>query len=228
MPILMRYGGNGRSASGASGGVWKTTNFLTTGPGTVRLSRISLANGQNGVDGRDPMPTRNVQRLFETARRGAPGGKLYWATAVGVFLKPIDGQGRLIMGTDQGVFSKGGVGALENVGGNNTWAGVAGHNTGALRNMANHNTAAGASRPGVGVLKSIDGGRTWPAPQKPMTWDNVKNKAASRGELHFELVEIFVCDGPGSVWNRFDLQDVTISPGHRAGEMSLSFARVLD
>ena len=57
MPIYLRFpdsikgkvNAEGHSAAGgASGGVWKTTNFLTTDPGTVSLARISLANGFMG------------------------------------------------------------------------------------------------------------------------------------------------------------------------------------
>src|SRR5262245_23291987 len=132
MPIYLRFPdlkGNltseGHSAAGASGGVWKTTNFLTGDPvgpsyGIVRLSRIALENGVE-VNGHDPLPRHNVLKLFETAKRGAPVGRLYLGTDVGVFSEPLTGRTRLLMGSDQGVFSRPGMGLLKSNDGGKTW-----------------------------------------------------------------------------------------------------------
>jgi hypothetical protein len=131
MPMYLRYEGIDGSVQGASGGVWKTTNFLTSDParGMIRLSKISLATAMDAVDAGDAMLTKKVERLFERARSGAPGGKIYVATDTGVFLNSVasgnrgklivsvdsvdrarkfDPQGRLIVGTDQGVWARSG------------------------------------------------------------------------------------------------------------------------
>jgi hypothetical protein len=65
--------------SGANGGVWKTTNFLTRdASGPISVSRISLSSG-GGVDAQEALPTRKAVELFERAG-SAPNGKIYVAT----------------------------------------------------------------------------------------------------------------------------------------------------
>ena len=178
MPIFMCFGDSGAAAGGASGGVWKTTNFLTADarPGTVRLSRISLVNGVGGVDGRDPMPSVKALQLFETAKSQGPSGRLYVATDTGVYNHSasannrgklivgvdnttrsgtFDGRTRLTMGTDQGVFS----------------------------------------RPGAGVLKSSDAGRTWQTRHAP-TIDIVIVDAAGTDGHVFRLKNATMSPGP--------------------------------
>ena len=128
MPIYMKVEGvkgNVTEAGGSNGGVWKTTNFLTSDPAAViEISRISLTSGAGGVDGRDPAPTRKAAELFRTARSQGPNGKIYIATDAGVYgstnnlgklivgvdnaRSQFDGQGRLLAGSDQGIFRSGG------------------------------------------------------------------------------------------------------------------------
>lgn len=131
MPIYMHVkglDGDVTAEGGASGGVWKTSNFLTRDAGVsgstarpkikvfvcpsdtsvVQISRISLSpNGVGGLDARDAWPTRKAAELFNAARSMGPGGRLYLATNVGVFSKPGDAQGRLLIGTDSGVWRSG-------------------------------------------------------------------------------------------------------------------------
>lgn len=211
MPIYIKFDGvkgtvtdNDHKAGSSTGGVWKTTNFLTSEP--VSVSRISMASGS--VDAQEALPTRKAAELFGRAGRSAPGGKLYVATDVGVFTggsQQFDGQGRLLVGTDGGAWSKGGLGgngALMSLGGNNTWA--------------------GDSRPGVGLLKSTESGRTWNSFDQPMKWDNVTNKAWS-GSV--PVVEIFVSDRGSASGRTFKLKNVTIAPG-AGGTLELSYSSI--
>ena len=114
----------------ANGGVWKTSNFLTrdtaaraalgqtkvkvficpSDPGVVQISRISLTPSGGGVDGRDPAAKMQLDQLMNAARSHGPSGKLYIATDAGVYQNSsrFDGQGRLLMGTDSGVWRSGG------------------------------------------------------------------------------------------------------------------------
>ncbi len=213
MPIYLRFpdsikgkvNAEGHSAAGgASGGVWKTTNFLTTDPGTVSLARISLANGFMAVDGRDMHPTRKVEILFEVARRGAPNGKLYVATNVGVFSK-VDPMGRLLVGTDGGI-----------------WRST--HNTGALRNLSGNNTWVGAGRSpsGPGVYKTTSSGQTWNSPAARLqSMNNLKQMTLAA--CNVPLVEIIVTNGDGAVGRVFRLRNVTITPDGPTGGLALSY-----
>lgn len=132
MPIFMRIEGikgnvtepNHRNAVGSNGGVWKTTNFLandaarsggpgdgphvkvfggSTGSGLMEVSRISLSTGANSVEASDPAAKFKIGQMINTARSQR--------TPIKVFLCPsdsrvstFDAQGRLIVGTDQGVW----------------------------------------------------------------------------------------------------------------------------
>src|SRR5262245_4695633 len=95
MPLFLRFCGiDSRSAAGAAGGVWRTTNFLTTegyglaapgrpGIGALRsmdggstwataalqLSRVSLVNGVGGIDSRDPRPLSKATEIFGAVKR---------------------------------------------------------------------------------------------------------------------------------------------------------------
>jgi hypothetical protein len=157
--------------SGANGGIWKTTNFLTAhNSAPISVTRISLFSG-DGVDAREGLPTSKATELFERAGR-APGGKIFVATQVGVFVESFNRQGRLLVGTENGLWS--------------------GHNAGALRNVSGSNTL---SRPGIGVLKSSDGGRTWTAKKVPI----VELTVSDRGNTNvrkFRLKDVTVSPGP--------------------------------
>jgi hypothetical protein len=184
MPIFLQFPGitgdlksNGHEKpieSGANGGVWKTTNFLTAdGSGPIAVSRISLSSG-GGVDAQEALPTRKAAELFERAR-SAPGGKLYVATQTGVFVESFDKQGRLLVGTEGGVWS--------------------GHNIGALRNVSGSNTF---SRPGIGVLKSSDGGRTWSTKRVPMVELTVSDRGNTNGRT-IRLKDVTISPGPRGI-----------------------------
>ena len=230
MPIFFNYAGldgdvTSYRSGGASGGVWKTTNFLTNDPGVMEVSRISF--GGRTVDGRDAMATLKVVALFERAKLDPRGGTLYVGTDQGVYSEPVTGHTRLIIGDDQGVWRSGGVlnshntGALRNVSNNNTSAGVG--SMGALQNVAGNNTWAGAARPspGQGVLKSADGGRTWRTGRAMSHQNNLKQIALLCHS--YSAVEIIVSD-PGSVTGRvFRLKNVTIGSAGRIGSYSVSY-----
>ena len=204
MPIYLKLEGVDGTAGGASGGVWKTTNFLTTDPAAVSLSRISLANGFMTVDGRDMLPTRKVEMLFETARMGAPTGKLYVGTSLGVFSKG-DSLGRLLIGTDSGLYRSQ-------------------HNTGALRNLAGNNTWAGAGRPpsGPGVYKTTSSGQTWNSPAaRIQSMNNLKQMTL--GICNVPLIEIIVTDAGSANGRIFRLRNVTISPEGPTGTAMVSY-----
>ncbi|MBK9154021.1 MAG: DUF1559 domain-containing protein [Chloracidobacterium sp.] len=120
-----------RAAGSANGGVWKTTNFLTrhvapsspvarpkikvftcpSDPSVVQISRISLAGAANAVDGRDAAAKFKVEQLVNVARSQGPNGKLYLATDVGVYqnARRFDGQGKLLVGTEGGVWRSNGI-----------------------------------------------------------------------------------------------------------------------
>jgi len=162
--------GNWSTAGGASGGVWKTSNFLTTdtgGSSWTPVARISLLNGVGGLDNRDVSPTRKAEQLFNTAnRQGAGGGTLYVGTDNGVYARsannrgklivgvdnvnlsrqPLTGQTRLIFGTDQGVFSKPGVGRLISSDSGRTWT------VSAVEILV---TDAGGARSGLITLQNV-------------------------------------------------------------------------
>lgn len=153
MPIYMRVEGlkgDVQPTGSTTGGVWKTSNFLTPGPvgraasepglpgvtvfldqndssainprpkiktyicpsdtSAVQISRISLMPGGAGVEGRDPMAKIKVEQLINSARSQGPSGKLYLATDVGVFQNgssKFDAQGRLLIGTEGGIWRSG-------------------------------------------------------------------------------------------------------------------------
>ena len=220
MPIYMQFTDvkgdvttKGWERSGATGGVWKTSSFLTSSPtGPIYVSRISFTSGGGGVDAREPLPTRKAAELFERAKLDPRGGTLYVGTDQGVYSDPLVGHTRLIFGDDQGVWSKGGVGgsgALLNVGGGNTWAGAA------------------RPSPGSGVLKSIDSGRTWRASGRPSgpgvykTTDGGQTWVARK----VPVVELFVSDRGSFGARTFRLKDVTVAPGPR-GSMELRYSSV--
>jgi hypothetical protein len=176
MPIYVNFEGRtgtitgnsydgGFIESGASGGVWKTTNFLTAG--SVPVSRISFSNG-GGVDAQEALPTRKAAELFERASSGGNRGKLI----VGVdTVETFDKQGRLLVGTEGGIWS--------------------GHNSGALRNVSGSNTF---SRPGIGVLKSTDSGRTWNTKKVPVVELTVTDRGGTTGKT-FRLKDVTVAPG---------------------------------
>ncbi len=144
--------GNSMATGGATGRVWKTTNFLTNDPvgptragigstgalqnmqgvntwaaSAVEVSRISLTPNGGGLEGRDPLLTHMAKQLFDQASRSGPTGRLYLATNVGVFAgaainrgklivgvdnarsSKFDAQGRLLVGSDGGVWRSGGI-----------------------------------------------------------------------------------------------------------------------
>jgi ligand-binding sensor domain-containing protein len=102
------------------------------------------------VHARDPMLTKKVERLFETARSGGPNGKLYVATDTGVYLNSVasgnrgklivgvdnatparrfDPQGRLIVGTDHGLWAASGEAAKAKSMNNLHQTGIAAHSS---------------------------------------------------------------------------------------------------
>ena len=186
MPIFLQFhdvkgnvsvGGHDRPVeSGASGGVWKTTNFLTSEPiGPTYISRISMAGGS--VDAQEALPTRKAVELFERVG-SAPGGKLYVATQVGVFVESFDKQGRLLIGTEGGIWSKPGVGVLKSSDGGRTWQ------TGRAS--------------GPGVYKTQDGGQTW-VPRKVPVVELVVRDRGSANVKKFRLKNVTIAPGPRGV-----------------------------
>ena len=160
--------------SSANGGVWRTTNFLTSEP--VAVSRISFTSGGGGVDAQEALPTRKAAELFERAG-SAPNGKLYVATNVGVFNRdPLTGKTRLIFGDEQGVFSKPGVGVLKSTDGGRTWP-----------------TSGRASGPGV--YKTTDGGQTWVSRKVPVLELVVTDRGTASGRT-FRLKDVTIAPGP--------------------------------
>lgn len=148
MPVYIRFDGVDGSVRGSeNGGVWKTTNFLTAdqagpmasrpgvgvlksadGGSTWAVSRISLSPNGGGVDGRDAAAGLKVEQLVTSARSGGPMGRIYVATDSGVYQRP-DVHGRLLVGSDQGVWRSGG-GANKFNGSNNLrQIGLAAHTT---------------------------------------------------------------------------------------------------
>jgi len=125
MPIYMKVEGlkGDVETRGATGGVWKTTNFLTSDPvarsgggphvkvfngsdgaklsggNLVPISRISLTPGSGGVEGRDVAAKVKVEQLIHAARMQGPSGKLYVATDAGVYATS-DNRGKLLVGVD--------------------------------------------------------------------------------------------------------------------------------
>ena len=166
--------------SGACGGIWKTTNFLTTdNSGPIAVSRISLASG-GGVDAQEALPTRKAAELFERAGRSAPSGKLCVATNVGVFSKePIAGKTRLIFGDDQGVFSKPGVGVLKSTDGGRTWP-------------------ASGRASGPRVYKTTDGGQTWVSKKVPVVELTVTDRGNIDGRK-FRLKGVTIAPGVNGI-----------------------------
>ena len=77
--------------------------------------------GGGGVEGRDPAAGVKVEQLIRSARSGGPMGKLYVATNTGVYQR-ADAQGRLLVGSDQGVWRSGDVNNLRQLG-------IGSHNT---------------------------------------------------------------------------------------------------
>jgi hypothetical protein len=284
MPIYVRFvetvkgdvtaeGHDIARAGGASGGVWKTTNFLTNDPvrrtsrepglpgvtvfldhnsngcSSVRLSRISLAGSAASLDARDPMPTRKAAQLFEEARSRRNGNLQIAQLYVGGDPE-LDAKGRLLVGTDGGVWRSGGggfgshnTGALRNVSNNNWSRGVG--SVGALQNVSGDNTWAGAARPpsGPGVYKTVNGGQTWNSPARPgvgvlkstdggRTWRSGVAETAKRtnnlhqlglGAFNVPVVEIIVSDPGSSFGTVFRLRNATVSPGP-TGTATISYA----
>lgn len=117
------------NSSTANGGVWKTTNFLTndsaagatagrpkikvfmcpSDTSVVQISRMSLSSGAHAIESRDASAQFKVEHLIEQVRSHGPNGKLYIATDAGVYQNSsqFDGQGRLLMGNDGGVWRSG-------------------------------------------------------------------------------------------------------------------------
>ena len=130
MPIYMRVDGikgDVQPAGGSGGGVWKTSNFMTrdaagsaptarpkinvficpSDPAVVPISRISLMQGTGGVEGHDPAAKSKVEQIINSARSRGPMGRLYIATDAGVYGaggSRMDQQGRLLVGSDQGIW----------------------------------------------------------------------------------------------------------------------------
>ena len=212
MPIYMQFNevkgsvnARGWERAGASAGVWKTTNFLTSDPNRpIAVSRISLTVG-GGVDARDVLLTRKAAELFESARRSAPTGKLYVATDVGVFAKdPITGHTRLIFGSDQGVWSRPGIGILKSSDGGRSWD--------------------SSARPsGPGVYKTTSGGRMWSSSARLVTREVLKLSPMNSGENRVPLVEIFVSDRGNANGTLFRLKNVRIARGPR-GTLELNYS----
>ena len=126
MPIYVKIEGikGDVAAGGAAGGVWKTTNFLTTdragrsggGPhakifdgsdgagrsaaNLIPVSSISQSLGEAGVEGRDAAAKLKVEQLIRTVRTKAPNGRLYVATDSGVFAGSSNNRGKLLIGVD--------------------------------------------------------------------------------------------------------------------------------
>ena len=161
-------GDGGFIESGATGGVWRTTNFLTAEP--VAVSSISFAGGGD-VYAQEALPTRKAAELFERAGGSGNRGKLIVSVDT---VDSFDKQGRLLIGTEGGVWSTHSSGALRNVSGNNTWAG---------------------SRPGIGVLKSSDGGRTWTVTKVPVVELMVTDRGGASGRK-FRLKDVTIAPGP--------------------------------
>lgn len=150
MPIFIKFDGvKGRvdsaghdfaRAGGATGGVWKTTNFLSADPSGATVSSISL--GGRWVDAEDGVATVKAAELFEAARV-APGGRLYVATDAGVYnnrgqllvgvdkvklTTTYDAKGRLVVGTDGGVWRSGAAATAKRTN-NLSQLGIAAHQT---------------------------------------------------------------------------------------------------
>ena len=87
----------------------------------VEVTSISRMQGGGGVEGRDPAAGVKVEQLIRSARSGGPMGKLYVATNTGVYQR-ADAQGRLLVGSDQGVWRSGDVNNLRQLG-------IGSHNT---------------------------------------------------------------------------------------------------
>lgn len=134
MPIYMKIDGvkgnvtdhDHKQFSSANGGVWRTTNFLTNGaarsggPGggphvkvfsgstggtLLEVSQISLASGANAVEGRDASAKFKVEQLFNTARNQRTKIKVFICPSDPAASTSADNRGRLIVGTDQGIWS---------------------------------------------------------------------------------------------------------------------------
>jgi hypothetical protein len=185
MPIFLQFrdikgdvtvGGHDRPIeAGSNGGVWKTTDFLTSAPtGPTYVSRISLAGGS--VDAQEALPTRKAVELFERAR-SAPCGKLYVATQVGVFSKG-------------GV---GGSGALMNVGGSNTPVGSR-PGVGVLKSSDGGSTWRSGRASGPGVYKTTDGGQTWVSKKVPVV-ELVVSDRGNTGARTFRLKDVTISPG---------------------------------
>lgn len=128
MPIYIKVDGvKGTTiARGANGGVWKTTNFITqdsstrnggphvkvfsgsTGGTLLQVSQIALASGANPIDGRDPAAGSKVEELFNAARSQQAKIKVFICPSDSGTSASASPQGRLVVGTDQGVWRSGG------------------------------------------------------------------------------------------------------------------------
>jgi ligand-binding sensor domain-containing protein len=67
--------------------------------------------GGGGVEGRDPSAKFKVEQLINQAVSHGPSGKLYIATDAGGYQNSsqFDRHGRLLVGSDQGIWRSGGV-----------------------------------------------------------------------------------------------------------------------
>lgn len=119
MPVYIKFDGirgDVEPASAVGGGphvkVFDGSTGRTLLPANaVEISRISLSPAGGGVDGRDPAARTKVEQMIDTVRRQGPTGRLYLATDVGVYRNgpgTIDGRGRLMMGSDEGVWRSAG------------------------------------------------------------------------------------------------------------------------
>ena len=203
MPIFIQYDGiKGRvDPKAATGGVWKTTNFLTTDSGglgwvpnegrgalqnvagnntwtanAVPVSRISMTPGGGGVEGRDPAAKIKVEQLLNTARSQGPTGRLYLATEVGVYAGAANNRGKLIVGVD---------------------------NARSLRPDAQGR-----------LLTGTDGG-VW----RKGSGNNLRQLTLGT----IGTVEIIVTDASGSVEQTYRLRNVSISRGPSSGTFTLTF-----